>query len=221
MLVWQLSSPDSRISQKAVWVCPLTVSLPSDRSAFTLTSYTTVVTALRQKPVGVQSSLPELRKSIDLHVPCYLVDNNHTNWFLWSELKFSVSSNFILVSTVLTELTLLTHWQFWFISSYCFFCDKKWKRFLDKFVICNNNNDPVVIIMRLIFIQSLIIALKRKQCSSYPESRIWLFWYCYNYDHAFTTNLAFFVATGPQIFQVLARKNLQPYWWCCCWQHTY
>jgi len=84
--------------------------------------------------------------------------------------------------------------------------------FLDKFAICDNNNDSVVSITGMIFAQPLVIALKRKLCfSSGPTAEMRIL-YCYNYvaSHEFATNLAFFAATGLRIFQFLAVKNLRP-----------
>jgi len=81
----------------------------------------------------------------------------------------------------------------------------KVKTFLGKFVICNNNNDSVVIIMRLIFVQSLMIALKRKQCFSFrpvSERWIWNFWIAI----ITTTNLAFLPWLGHEFTNFWHKK---------------
>jgi len=81
----------------------------------------------------------------------------------------------------------------------------KVKTFLGKFVICNNNSDSVVIRMRLIFVQSLMIALKRKQCFSFrpvSERWIWNFWIAI----ITTTNLAFLPWLGHEFTNFWHKK---------------
>jgi len=46
-------------------------------------------------------------------------------------------------------------------------------------------------------------------CSAFQQEDLAIL-YCYNYDRECVTNLAIFAVIGPQIFQFLAAKNLEP-----------